>query len=162
MVDPVDNLRMVLTTCGVSVEATRTLIINNESLTLIADFGFLDGGDDDNTAMLSHMARRLANNGRVILGVIQIKKIQSLVWWVRDPQKLGNPIDAALWTAAEMTNAGIAKRIEKDQPKADMKSADLKAFNPDEFKTHEDAFWNLLSQTKSVTRKCSWIYIVRP
>ena len=40
MVDPVENLRMVLTTCGVSVEATRTLIINNESLTSIADSGF--------------------------------------------------------------------------------------------------------------------------
>ena len=60
-----------------------------------------------------------------------------------------------------MANAGIVKRIEKDQPKADMKSADLKAFNPDEFKTHEDALWNLLSQTTSVTRNCSLLYIVR-
>ena len=61
-----------------------------------------------------------------------------------------------------MTNAGIAKRIEKDQPKADMKAADLKAFNPNEFKTHEDAFRNFLSQTTSVTRKSSLLYIVRP
>ena len=75
MADPIADLHMVIKNCGVSVEATRTLIINNESLTSIADFGFLDGGDDDNTAMLSHMARCLANNGRVILGGIQIKKI---------------------------------------------------------------------------------------
>ena len=61
-----------------------------------------------------------------------------------------------------MTNAGIAKRIENDQPKADMKAAELKSSNPDEFKTHEDIFQNLLSQTTSVTRKCSLIYIVRP
>ena len=61
-----------------------------------------------------------------------------------------------------MTNVGIAKRIEKDQPKADMKAADLKVFNPDEFETHKDAFQNLLSQTTSVTRKCSLLYIVRP
>ena len=60
-----------------------------------------------------------------------------------------------------MTNADIAKRIEKDQPKADMKAADLKVFNPDEFETHEDAFRNLLSQTKSVNRKCSLLYVVR-
>ena len=84
MTDPIDNIHMVLKTCVVSVEETRTLIINNESLTPIAYFGFLDGGDDDVTAMSSCMARRVANNGLSILGRIHIKKIQALVWWVRD------------------------------------------------------------------------------
>ena len=79
MADPISNLHMVLTTCGVSFEAMRALIINNESLTSIADFGFLDGGNDDVTAMSSHMAHRVANNGRVILGGIQINKTQALV-----------------------------------------------------------------------------------
>ena len=144
---------MFLTVCGVSVEATRTLIVIKKYLTSIANFGFLDGGNNDITTMLSRMARRVANNGRVILGGIQIKKIQALVWWVRDYHRLGQLIDAALWTAAAMTNAGIAKRIEKDQPKADMKAVDLKAFRPDEFETHGDAFRNLISQTTSVTRK---------
>ena len=60
-----------------------------------------------------------------------------------------------------MTNSGISKRIKKDEPKADMKSADLKAFNPDEFDMHQYALHNLLSQTTSVTRKCSLLYIVR-
>ena len=67
-----------------SFDATCTLIINNESLTLIANFGFLDGVNDDVTTMLSRMALRVANNGRVIMGEINIKKIQALVWWVRD------------------------------------------------------------------------------
>ena len=58
-----------------------------------------------------------------------------------------------------MTNAGITKRIEKDQPKADMRSADLKAFNPDDFETHNDAFSNFFSQTKTFTKKCSLLYI---
>ena len=116
----------------------------------------------DVTVMTSRMVHRVANNGRVILGRIEIKKIQALVWWVRDRQKLGKLINAALWTSAAMTNAGIVNRIEKYQPKADMKATDLKAFNPDEFETHEDAFRNLLSQTTSVTRKCSLLYIVRP
>ena len=75
MADPIAYLHMVLTTYGVSVEATRTLIINNESLTLIADFGFLDGGDDDVTAMSSRIARCVANNGRMILCGIHITKI---------------------------------------------------------------------------------------
>ena len=70
MADPIVDLHMVLTTCGVSVEATRTLIIKNESLTSDADFGFFDGGNDDITAMSSRMARRVANNGRMILGGI--------------------------------------------------------------------------------------------
>ena len=116
---------MVLTTYVVSVESTHTLIINNESLTLITDFGFLDGGDDGVTAMSLRMAHRLANNGCMILGGIQIKKIQALVWWVRYRKIFGQPIDAALWTATAMTNTGIAKRIKKDQPKADMKAVDL-------------------------------------
>ena len=61
-----------------------------------------------------------------------------------------------------MTNAGISKCIEKDQPKADMKAADLKAFNPDDFETHKCAFRNLLSQTTRVTKNCSLLYIFRP
>ena len=71
------------------------------------------------------MARCAANNGCVILGGIQIKKIQALVWWVRYYQNLGQLTDVALCTAAAMTNSGIAKCIKKDQLKADMKAADL-------------------------------------
>ena len=56
MTDPIANLHMVLTACSVSVNTISTLIINNQSLTSIVDFGFLDGGDDDVTAMSSHMA----------------------------------------------------------------------------------------------------------
>ena len=104
----ISDLHMDLTVCGVSVEATRTLIIDNEYFTSIADFGFLDGGNDDVTAILSHMASCVANNGHVILGGIQIKKIQALVRWVRDHHKLGHPINVSLWTATVMTNAGIA------------------------------------------------------
>ena len=84
MTDPISDIHMLLTTCGVSVKAMRTLIINNKSLTSIEDLGFLDGGDDDVTAMLSRMACHVANNGCVILGGIKIKKIQALVWWFRD------------------------------------------------------------------------------
>ena len=114
MANPIANLHMVLTTCGASVEAMRTLIINNKSLTSIVDFGFLDGGDDDVTTMSLRMARHVVNNGRVIMDGIQIKKIQALVWWVRDGQNLAQPIDAALWKSSAMTNPGIARRIEKD------------------------------------------------
>ena len=79
MADPIADIHMVLTTFGVIVEATRTLIINNKYLTSIADFVFLDGGDNDVTAMSSCMAHRVANNCRVILGVIHINKIHALV-----------------------------------------------------------------------------------
>ena len=57
MDDPIANLHMFLTTCGVSIEETRPLIINNESLTSIADFRFFDGGDDDVTAMCRRVWR---------------------------------------------------------------------------------------------------------
>ena len=113
MADPIADLHMVLTTCGVSVEATRALIINNKSITLIADLWFLDGDDNDVNAMSLRMARRVANNGRISLGRIHIKKIQAFVWWFRDHQKIGQQIDAALWTVASMMNAGIVKLIKK-------------------------------------------------
>ena len=100
MADPIPNLHMVITTCGVSVEETRTLTINNRSLSSIADFRFLYGGDDDVTAMSSLIVRHVANNSRVIMGGIQIKKIQALVLWVRDRQMLGQPMYVALWKAA--------------------------------------------------------------
>ena len=75
MADPISDLHMVLIICGVSVKATRALIINNKSLTSIAEFGFLDVCDDGVTKMSSRMARHVANNGRVIMCGIQIKKI---------------------------------------------------------------------------------------
>ena len=75
---------------------------------------------------------------------------------------LEQTIDANLWTDVAMTNAGIAKSIKKYQPKADIKAADLKVFNPDEFETHKDTFQILLYQTTSVTSKCFLLYIVRP
>ena len=68
MSDTIANIHMVITTCGVSVKATRILIINSESLTSIADFGLFNGGDDNVTAMSSRMAGHVANNGCVILG----------------------------------------------------------------------------------------------
>ena len=61
-----------------------------------------------------------------------------------------------------MTNNGIAKRIKKDQPKANMKAVDLKMFNTDGFATHKDTLRNLLSQTTSVTKKFSLLYIFLP
>ena len=70
MADTIAYIHMVLITCGVSAKETRTLIINNKSLTLISDFGFLDGGDDAVTAMSSRMMRRVANNGHMIMGGI--------------------------------------------------------------------------------------------
>ena len=79
MDDPIADLHKVLTICGVSVKATRTLIINNNSLTTIADLGFFDSGDDDVTTITLCIAHGVANNGRMILCGIQIKKIQALV-----------------------------------------------------------------------------------
>ena len=62
MADPIADLHMALIICGADVDATRTLIIKNESLTLIVDFGFLDGGDDDVTKMSLRMVCRVDNN----------------------------------------------------------------------------------------------------
>jgi len=78
--DPVPNpVHDVLNLCGVTVPATRQIFIDIEGLDSIDTFANLNG-DSDVTEMAKRMASRTAAVGRVILGTMQIKKIQALVY----------------------------------------------------------------------------------
>ena len=72
----------VLEICGVSLATARDVFIEVEGLNTIEAFGALSG-DADVTEMAKRMASRTANVGRVILGTMQIKRIQALVFWVK-------------------------------------------------------------------------------
>ena len=64
MAYPIDDLHIVLTTCDVSVDATRTLIINNEYPTFIA-------------AIIGYTTRHTQPHyGNVIIATIQKSKVR--------------------------------------------------------------------------------------
>ena len=56
------------------------------------------------------MAKRMASRpneaaGRVILGTMHIKRLQALVYWVKDYDKRGMQAAPEKWTAEEMNTA---------------------------------------------------------
>jgi hypothetical protein len=57
-----------------------TLIINNEGFQLIADFGILE--DKDMFEMVKCVGNHTVAAGCVNVGVIQVKKLQALCYWV--------------------------------------------------------------------------------
>ena len=160
MADNQAEMHAVLLTCGVTVEAIRATIIAGEGFTSVADFGFLEG-DSDVTEMAKRLAARTIAEGRVNLGTVTIKRIQALVYWVKDRMKRGLDITAADFTAESMAEAGrmkIVRKELKDKSQPDVK--DLGKFDPDFFESFEDAFVNLLAQCIGVMSE-PLRYIVR-
>jgi hypothetical protein len=68
-----EELHSVFTTCGVTDEATRTLIFNHEGFTQLADLGVLEM-DKDVSEMSKIMANRTQAEGWVILGQTVVLK----------------------------------------------------------------------------------------
>ena len=101
-------------------EVMHTNIINHEGFMQLADLGVLET-DTDVTKMVKRMTSRTQAEGRVLLGTVVIKHLQTLVWWVRDHQKRGLPLEAAdfdmeaMNKAAEMKNLSCEMRIKSHQ-----------------------------------------------
>jgi hypothetical protein len=72
MADLIDNLHAVFAMCGITDEAMRINIINQEGFTQLEDLGVLKTDMD-----VSKMAKRIATHtqveGRVLLGMVVIK-----------------------------------------------------------------------------------------
>ena len=96
-IPPANPVHGVLAVCGISTNASRQTFIDVEGLNSIDAFATLNG-DSDVTEMAKRMAARTANAGRVILGTMQIKKIQALVYWVKDHHKRNLDVDPHAWT----------------------------------------------------------------
>ncbi|KAI2494994.1 hypothetical protein MHU86_19513 [Fragilaria crotonensis] len=82
--EPPNPIHDVLMTCGVTNAADRATLMEIEGLDSIAAFTSMSGDVD-----IAEMAKRMASRpsvaaGRVILGTMQIKKLQALVYWVKD------------------------------------------------------------------------------
>jgi hypothetical protein len=126
----------------------HTLIINNEGFQLIADFGVLE--DKDVFEMVKRLGNCTVAAGRVNVGVIQVKKLQALCYWVRDQQKHGQGITQDDWDDDTVMATIEKMRIKKGRDTGNVSVMDLGKFNPNDFETHETAFINLLVQTYGV------------
>jgi hypothetical protein len=144
--DPLDEVRAVLGICGIDDAVIRERMIQHEGFTSLADLGEMDN-DTDVSDMAKRMAGRTAAEGRVNLGTVQIKKLQALVWWVKDRQKRGLELRADEFGPVELELAKNNKRVERERDDTGASIKDLSKFDPDDFDVHEDAFLNLLAST---------------
>jgi hypothetical protein len=146
--------------CGIANEATRNNIINREGFMTLEDLGVLEN-DADVSDMAKRMASRTAAEGRVLLGTVVVKRLQTLVWWVRDHQKRGLALNAAEFTVDAMNQASEMKSLKREMADKEPSVSDLGKFDPEEFDSFEDAFLNLLAQSYGVLRE-PLRYVVRP
>ena len=160
MADPIEELNMVFQTCGIADPATHNNIINREGFTSLEDLGVLEM-DTDVSDMAKRLASRTQAEGRVYLGTVIVKRLQMLVWWVRDHQKHGLPVNAADFNVQVMNQAAEMKSLKRDMAEKEPSVSDLGKFDPDDFDAYEDAFLNLLAQSYGVIRE-PLRYVIRP
>jgi hypothetical protein len=152
MANPIDDLHVVFATCGIPDAATQTLIMNREGFNQLDDLGVLET-DMDITEMAKRMASHTQAEGQVLLGTVIIKCLQTLVWWIRDHQKRGLPLNANKFTIKTMASAAKMKTLRREMMDSEPLVKDLGKFDPDDFDAHEDAFLNLLAQSYSVLKE---------
>ncbi|KAI2498698.1 hypothetical protein MHU86_15765 [Fragilaria crotonensis] len=152
----------VLQVCGIASNAARLTFINIEGLSDIEAFGAMSG-DTDVTEMAKRMASRSsAATGRVILGTMQIKRLQALVYWVKDSANRGLDIDPDMWTPEEMANAMDRKESEYNYGKIDIDLIEPGKCQTDfAWDNWQIAFVNKLSATMGAA-KFPIDYVVRP
>jgi hypothetical protein len=155
-----DPIHGVLRTCGVTLLGARMAFINVEGLDSLSAFTQLNG-DVDVTEMAKRMSTRPANAGRVILGTIQIKRIQALVHWVKDHDKRGLIPQPELWDEDAMNEAMSNKEAELNYGKIDVGSIDPGKCRTDHgWDNWQIAFANKLNATLGAA-KVPIDYIIR-
>jgi hypothetical protein len=149
-----------LAVCGVSDVASRNVFIQVEGLDSIEAFGALSG-DPDVTEMAKRMASRTINAGRVILGTMQIKRIQALVFWVKDHEKRQVEINPDAWTDEELRSTLARKEADQNFEKLDIDIVDPGKCQTDfGWDTWQIAFTNKLSATMGAA-KVPLAYVIR-
>ena len=120
-------------------------------------------GNTDVTEMAKRMASRPnAAAGRVILGTMQIKRLQALVYWVKDYDKRGMEAGPELWTAEVMNAAMERKEAEHNYGKVEIDIVDPGKCQTDfGWDNWQLAFVNKLNATMGAA-KVPVDYIVRP
>ena len=126
-----DPIHGVLRTCGVVTQANRMLtFINIEGLDSLAAFAMMSG-DNNVTEMAKRMATRPTAAGRVILGTMQIKRIQALVHGVKDHDKRGLVPEPDMWTSDIMLEA-----MEREEAEQNYGKIDVDIIDPGKYQTN--------------------------
>jgi hypothetical protein len=146
------DLHAILAICGITDDVTRALIVAREGFTQLDDLGVLET-DTDVMEMAKRMASCTQAEGRVLLGTVIIKRLQTLIWWVCDQQKRGLALNVADFTAETMNEAAEMKGLRRERAEKEPSLTDLGKFDPDDFDAHEDAFLNLLAQSFGVLKE---------
>jgi hypothetical protein len=106
--------------------------------------------------MAKRMAMHTQAEGRVLLGTVMIKRLQTLVLWVRDQQKRGLTLNAADFDAGTMNQASEMKTLRRKQAKKEPSVNDLGKFDPDDFKRLSQSPHSILrSFTQTVALHCA-------
>lgn len=161
MAQEVQDLRTVLAACGLT-QPQCDVLVNQEGFTSIASMGVL-GGDGDVLEMAKRLAGRTQVDGRVILGTVQIKNLQALVYWVKDKLKRGQPLNAADWDAQAIITTMTSKDVEKEAKDNYQAPSvqDLGKFKPEDFETFEEGILNIWARTRGAQGE-DLRYVVRP
>ena len=135
--------------------------INVEGFDSLSAFTQLNG-DSDVTEMAKRMASQPAASGRVILGTMQIKRLQALVHWVKDYDKRGLVTQPELWDNDTMAEAMDSKEAKLQYSKIDVATIDPGKCRTDHgWDNWQIAFTNKLNATLGAA-KVPLDYITRP
>lgn len=131
--------------CNITDGAVRDAIITREGIVNLKSLTVMKTDD------VSHMAKRLSyhkvNDSAIHLGIVQIRRLQALVFWARMEEAKGTSFDPEL--VDELTEGLLDDCIVRLETNAAEKDNDgvskPKKFDPDNWNTFELAFVNYLS-----------------
>jgi hypothetical protein len=157
-----DPIHDFLRTCGVALLAARMTFVNVKGLDSLSAFTQWNR-DSDIIEMAKRMAAWLSDAGRVILGTIQIKRLQALIYWVKDHDKCGLVAQPDLcWD-----NKAMIKAMECKEAEYNFGQIDVGTIDPGKCRTDHDwdnwqiAFANKLNATLGAAGG-PMDYIIRP
>ena len=157
-----DPVYEVLTICGITTAANCATFITFEGLDSLEAFASMNG-DSDVTEMAKRMSSRpYPATGREILGTMQIKRLQALVYWVKDHDRRGLQAVSEMWTQEVMFAAMARKESDHNLDKVDVDIIDPSKCQTDAgWYNWQIGFVNKLSAILGAA-KVPIDYIVRP
>lgn len=148
-IDPaLADVHLALSLCGLEDEIERNRVIVFEGIETITFLSTLD--DDEIDAMADRLRKRVPAATRVNLNALRIKRMKTLVYWIKKTRREGGIVDLTtlnqdrlLTLADEMSMSTVPKK--KDE----------KLFYPDKFDSKNYISWSrsLTNYLDSLTGK---------